>query len=61
MDNRITITEAAYMCGVSEMTVRRWMVARDFPARDERGTFLERDVLEWAGQRAIRTTRIVRG
>lgn len=61
MENRITITEAAYICGVTEMTVRRWMESRDFPARDERGLFLERDVLEWAGKRAIRTAKIVRG
>jgi len=61
MDNRNTITEAAFICGVTEKTIYRWMTTRGFPARDERGTFLERDVLEWAGQRAIRTTRIVRG
>ena len=61
MDNRITMTEAAYICGVTDKTIRRWMETRDFPERDKDGLFLERDVLEWAGVRAIRTAKIVRG
>lgn len=61
MDFRITVTDAAYIFGVTERTIRRWMRSRDFPPRDENGLFLETDVLEWAGKRAIRATRIVRG
>lgn len=61
MDNRITLTEAAFMCGVTEMTIRRWMASRNFPGRCQDGTFMEREVLEWASARAIRTAKIVRG
>lgn len=60
MESKINLTEAAYMCGVTEMTIRRWIVAKDFPLRDDEGLFLERDVLEWASSRAIRTAKIVR-
>jgi predicted DNA-binding transcriptional regulator AlpA len=61
VENRITVTEAAYICGVVEQTIRRWMETRDFPQKDKDGLILERDVLEWAGKRAIRTAKIVRG
>jgi len=60
VDSRINLTEAAYMCGVTEMTIRRWMSSRDFPLRDNDGLFLEREVLEWASANAIRTAKIVR-
>ncbi len=62
MENRITLTEVAYMFGVTEMTIRRWMAGETgFPPRDERGLFLERDVLEYAGRSARRISKIVRG
>lgn len=61
MDKRINLTEAAYMCGVTEMTIRRWMAGRAFPLRDDDGLFLEREVLAWASVKAIRTAKIVRG
>lgn len=61
MDNRITLTEAAYICGVSEQSIRRWIHSRAFPMRDSSGLFLEREVLEWASAKAIRTAKIVRG
>jgi len=58
---RITITEAAYICGVTEQTIRNWTARRGFPEPDANNRYDHLAVLEWAGARAIRTARIVRG
>ena len=57
---KITITEAAYICGVTEQTIRNWTARNGFPDPDENRRYDHLAVLEWAGKRAIRTAKIVR-
>jgi DNA-binding transcriptional MerR regulator len=57
---RITITEAASICGCTEQTIRNWTARRGFPAPDGNKRYDHSAVLEWAGRHAIRTARLIR-
>lgn len=58
--DKITITEAAYICGVTEQTIRNWTRDKGFPEPDGNRRYCHLDVLEWAGKRAMRLAKIVR-
>lgn len=60
MFDRITITEAAYICGCTEQTIRNWTRSKGFPEPDKNRKYDHEAVLEWAGKQAIRTAKIVR-
>jgi DNA-binding transcriptional MerR regulator len=65
-DRGITLTEAAYICGCSERTIRNYQTREvdpfpfPCPSLGPR-LYSELEVLEWAGRNAIRAAKIVRG
>lgn len=57
---KITITEAAYICGVTEQTIRNWTKSRGFPTPDDERRYEHQAVLDWANARAIRVAKLAR-
>ena len=59
---RITVTDFAAICGVTEKTVYSWLKdkRKGTPEKDKHGRFDQLEVLEWASKRAMRTVRLVK-
>jgi len=57
---KITITEAAYVCGVTEQTIRNWVKSRGFPSPDDERRYDHDEVVDWASRRSIRLAKLAR-
>jgi predicted DNA-binding transcriptional regulator AlpA len=59
MQDYITVTEAAYICGVTERTIYTWMKTRGFPKLGQNRALNHLDVLDWVSRHVARAPRKV--